>query len=172
MSVVRRVRADEWAALRDLRLRALADAPLAFSTTTDEARQRDDAWWREAARRGAEDEDWATFVATEGERLVGMATGHYPTEQHHPIDDPALPSLMQMWVSPDLRRRGLGRRLVDAVGSWAETRGAAVLRLGVTASEKGSVAFYESLGFRDTGRRDTTVPRLGPVVEMERACRT
>ena len=172
MTDVRRVRADEWEALRELRLRALADAALAFSTTLSEAKARDDAWWREAARRGAEDDDWATFVAAGGDRLLGMATGHNPTEQHHPIDDPTLPSLMQMWVAPEFRRRGLGRQLVDAVDRWAAARGAPVLRLGVTQSETRSVAFYEALGFRDTGRRDASIPRLGPVIEMERPCRT
>ena len=172
MAEIRRVRADDWEALRDLRLRALDDAPLAFSTTVAEARLRDEAWWREAARRGAEDNDWATFVAADAESLVGMASGHYPGEQHHPIDDAELPSLMQMWVAPEIRRRGVGRDLVDAVDRWAAARGAPLLRLGVTQSEIGSVAFYEALGFRDTGRRDTSVPRLGPVIKMERRCRT
>ena len=79
---------------------------------------------------------------------------------------------MQMWVDPHSRRAGVGRRLVEAVRSWAAERGSPVLRLGVTASELGAVAFYRSLGFHDTGRRDTSIARLGPVIEMERSCRT
>ena len=48
MSEIRRVRADEWEALRDLRLRALADSPHAFATTLAEAERRSEAEWREA----------------------------------------------------------------------------------------------------------------------------
>ena len=172
MSEVRRVRADEWKALRDLRLRALADAPLAFSTTLAEAQLRTDPWWRDAASRGAEGKGWVTFVAERDGALVGMASGHFPDEGLHPLDDPQLASLMQMWVEPAQRRTGLGRRLVDAVAQWARERGSAVVRLGVTASEQSAVAFYRAIGFHDTGRRDTTIDRLGPVIEMERACRT
>ena len=169
---VRRVRADEWRALKDIRLRALADAPLAFSTTLADGQARTDGDWEAAAERGARGNDWVTFVADERGRLVGMASGHFPTEAHHPIDDPALASLMQMWVDPRSRRAGIGRRLVEEVRSWAAERGSPVLRLGVTATELGAIAFYRSLGFRDTGRRDTSIARLGPVIEMERSCRT
>ena len=169
---IRRIGHDEWRPLKDLRLRALADAPLAFSTTLAEGQTRSDDDWRAAAQRGAEGTGWITFVAEEDGRLVGMASGHFPVEQHHPIDDPAIASLMQMWVAPEARRRGVGRGLVDAVAAWALERRSPVLRLGVTQSEEGAVAFYRAQGFRDTGRRDTSIPRLGPVIEMERPCPT
>lgn len=169
---LRRVRPDEWQALKDLRLRALADAPLAFATPLADARARSDDEWRASAERGARGDDWVTFVADDGSRLLAMATGHFPTEQHHPIDDPALVSLMQMWVEPAARRTGLGRRLVDAVMSWAAERRSPVVRLGVTLGDAGAVAFYRAVGFHDTGRRDNTLSRLGAVMEMERRCQT
>jgi ribosomal protein S18 acetylase RimI-like enzyme len=153
-------------------LRALADSPLAFSTTHAEARERADPWWRDAARRGAAGDGWVTFVAERQGALIGMASGHFPDEALHVLDDAKIASLMQMWVDPTARRGGVGRRLVDAVAAWARERGSPVLRLGVTASEQGAVAFYRAIGFRDTGRRDMTIERLGPVIEMERQCRT
>jgi ribosomal protein S18 acetylase RimI-like enzyme len=171
VSAIRRVRTDEWQALRDLRLRALADAPLAFSATLAEAQARNEAWWRESARRSAEDEAWITFVAERDGQLVAMATGTFPVERLHALDDPAIASLIQMWVDPSARRTGLGRELVEAVVTWAAAHGSAVLRTGVTASEWRGVAFYESLGFRDTGRREEYA-RLGTVVEMKRPCQT
>jgi len=169
---IRRLGAGEWRPLKDVRLRALKDAPRAFSSTFSEAATRTDDEWRDAADRGSRGESWVTFVADDGVSIVGMASGHFPFEAHHPIDDPALVSLIQMWVDPALRRRGVGRRLVEAVIAWAAERGSRVVRLGVTATETGAVAFYEALGFRDTGRRDTSIARLGPVIEMERPCRT
>lgn len=53
MIFVRRVRAEESEALRDLRLRALADAPEAFSTTLAQAGRRSEAEWQAAVERGA-----------------------------------------------------------------------------------------------------------------------
>jgi ribosomal protein S18 acetylase RimI-like enzyme len=170
MTPIRRVRADDWRSLRDLRLRALADAPQAFSATLAEARARDEAWWRESARRSAEDRGWVTFVGERDGQLIAMATGTFPVERLHALDDPAIASLIQMWVDPSARRSGLGRELIEAVAAWAAEHDSAVLRTGVTASERRAVAFYESLGFRDTGRREE-YERLGTVIEMERPCR-
>ena len=151
-------------------MRALADSPNAFSTTLAEAKARDEAWWREAARRSAEDEGWTTFVAERDGRLIAMATGMFPVDRLHTLDDPAVASLIQMWVEPAARRSGLGRELVEAVAAWAAEHDSAVLRTGVTAAEHRAIAFYESLGFRDTGRRED-YERLGLVIEMERPCR-
>jgi ribosomal protein S18 acetylase RimI-like enzyme len=164
------VRADEWKVLRDLRMRALADAPGAFASTLAEAQARDEAWWREAARRSAEDEGWVTFVCERDGRLIAMATGTFPVDREHALDDPAVASLIQMWVEPATRRTGLGRDLVEAVAAWAAEHDSAMLRTGVTAAEHRAVTFYESLGFRDTGRRED-YERLGVVIEMERPCR-
>lgn len=144
---VRRVRADEWEALRDVRLRALGDTPLAFSTTLAEARLRDETWWREAAARGTRGDSWITFIAEGRGPLLGMATGHYPDEDLVERDEPSLASLMQMWVAPEARR--------------------------VVLAVPGAIAFYRSLGFHDTGRRDpVSAERDDFEMEMERPCRT
>lgn len=170
MVEVRRVRAAEWEALRDLRLRALADAPQAFGTTLAQAERRSEADWREAARRGASGDRWSTFVADGGGRLVGTATGHFPDERHRALDDPAIVSVIQMWVDPAVRRAGLGTRLVQAVLRWAAERGSPVARLEVNGTDADAIAFYGSVGFRDTGRRAPFWPdRDVPAIEMEAA---
>lgn len=166
---IRRVRADEWEALRDLRLRALADAPRAFSTTLAEARRRDEAWWREAAARGARGETWATFVAVDGDELVGLASGYDGDENVRAPSDAPYASLMQMWVDPRHRRHGLARALANAVVAWARDRGIGRVRLHVVLSETGAVALYRSLGFRDTGHRERVRDDRDDVeMEMER----
>jgi ribosomal protein S18 acetylase RimI-like enzyme len=60
-----------------------------------------------------------------------------------------------MWVAPAYRRTGTGSLLVDAVQAWARTRGVYELRLMVTNSNQGAIAFYERQGFSLTG---TTEP--------------
>lgn len=164
MTSVRRVRADEWAALRDLRLRALSGAPRAFSTTLAEASARSEEQWRELAARGAAGERWQTFVADDDGELVGMATGAV-------ADDGSCVELIQMWVEPRVRRHGVGRRLVDAVLGWARGRADAV-RLHVVLGEEPAIALYRAIGFRDTGHRERVREgREDMEMEMERTLR-
>ena len=54
--VIRRARADEAVALRELRLRALRDAPAAFLTTAAQAEALPDDEWATRARRFAVDD--------------------------------------------------------------------------------------------------------------------
>ena len=64
----------------------------------------------------------------------------------------------QLWAAPRQRGRGLGRELMNAVTRWAEDRRAARICLGVTESNLGVLAFYERLGYADTGIRMPLVP--------------
>jgi ribosomal protein S18 acetylase RimI-like enzyme len=169
-ATVRRVRADEWSALRDLRLRALADAPHAFSTSLADAQKRGDEEWQAIARKGASDTRWATFVAERDGRFLGMATGYHPDEMHRALDDPGVPSLIQMWVDPSVRREGVGTRLVAAVVDWAAS-GSPVVRLEVNSTDPGALSFYRSVGFHETGRHET-MPDGRDATEMARPCRT
>ena len=161
MASIRRVRADEWEALRDLRLSALAGAPNAFGTTLALARERSDAEWQEAARRGEGTDAWVTFVAEEDGALVGMASGIRENEVYE---------LIQMWVEPRARRRSVGTALCEAVIDWARERRAPFVRLAVNPDEPGAVALYRSLGFVDTGQRepDQFEGRDGLAMVMER----
>ncbi|HZQ37096.1 MAG TPA: GNAT family N-acetyltransferase, partial [Dehalococcoidia bacterium] len=59
---IRAVRPDEAALLRDVRLRALADAPEAFLTTLDEALAYPEQVWRE---RAATQPGRVTLIAAE-----------------------------------------------------------------------------------------------------------
>jgi ribosomal protein S18 acetylase RimI-like enzyme len=160
-ALVRRIRSEEWRALRDLRLSALAGAPQAFGTTLATARQRTDADWQDTARRGEGTDAWVTFVAEQDGALVGMASG---------IRENAVYELIQMWVEPRARRNGVGTDLAEAVVGWARECGAEFVRLAVNADEPGAVALYRSLGFEDTGRREADLfeGRDGLAMVMER----
>ena len=76
---VRRVRKDDAARLREIRLRALREAPYAFSSWFErEADYPSDVWERRATDSGAA-VDSAVFVAVEAERWFGMAGGYFPS---------------------------------------------------------------------------------------------
>jgi GNAT superfamily N-acetyltransferase len=147
MSVdVRRIRADEGLRLRALRLRALADAPTAFGSTLEREEAFGDEVWHERAATGAAGAARATYVAGDGDRWVGIATGL--------ADDADAPdaTLVGMFVEPAARGRGIGRALVEAVADWARCIGAPRLRLWVTSTNAAALALYARSGFAPTGR--------------------
>jgi GNAT superfamily N-acetyltransferase len=141
---VRRIRPDEVWRLRALRLRALAEAPQAFGSTLAKESTFADAVWVERATRGAAGEDKVTYVAEEGDRLVGLVTGSVEAGRF---------DLFGMFVEPEARGRGVGAALVEAVIAWARARGATILYLGVTSTNHSAIALYERCGFRPTGTR-------------------
>jgi ribosomal protein S18 acetylase RimI-like enzyme len=59
--------------------------------------------------------------------------------------------LISHFIVPWARRRGLGRRLVQAVEAAARAAGIAVLNLDVRATQIAAIALYESLGFERWG---------------------
>ena len=66
MITTRRIRPGEVQLFKSLRLRALQDAPYAFSSTYEAALQRTDQSWQEQAERTAQGMDRATFIAFSG----------------------------------------------------------------------------------------------------------
>ena len=146
--VLRRVTAADGAVLRDIRLRALQDAPSAFGSTHAAESMRADPEWDERAALGAAGADRFTVLAFDGEDCVGLAGGFRNDEDGHHADI----DLVSMWVAPSYRGSGLADRLVDAVLDWAQGEASAqVVGLWVTRGNDRAQRFYERLGFVETG---------------------
>ena len=147
---VRRLRRGDGGRLRDVRLRALADAPYAFSSSLEREFDRGPEFWEERVAESELGEDGAVFVAIDDDRSVGMAGGFCSGEGSGVV------MLWGMWVDPLARRAGLGQALVEAVASWARDSGADHVRLAVTDCEESrpAAALYRKLGFVDTGERE------------------
>jgi ribosomal protein S18 acetylase RimI-like enzyme len=146
---VRRVRADDWRALRDVRLAALADTPTAFGTTHAAALERPDDWWVDWCERSARSDDQAMVLGWDGSVPVGMA-GVFRTEDETWM-------VISMWVDPAARGRGIARALLDAVVAFARERNATDIVLGVTDGNDPARALYESYGFVDNGESEPLV---------------
>ena len=142
--VIRPIRPDEWPALRDLRLRALQDAPDAFGATfEEESAEPDEAWQRRADRP-----DGIMVIAEDDAgRFVGMASGGPAPEG---MDSAAL---YGMWVDPATRGERIGEALIGVIASWAQSSGYERIGLGVTIGNDTATRLYERLGFEDTGLR-------------------
>jgi GNAT superfamily N-acetyltransferase len=95
---IRPVRRDEAASLREIRLRALGDAPQAYFASLESEEGLPLSYW----------EDWATsedkvvFVAEEDGSWLGMAGAFV-----HP-DKRGTVSLWWLWLAPSARHRSLG----------------------------------------------------------------
>lgn len=147
---VRQIRPEEGLRLRALRLRALADAPMAFGSTLAREEAFPEDVWHERAAGGASGADRVTFIGERDGQWVGLATG-LAADPDEP--DKGEPLLVGMFVEPVERGRGLGAALVAAVVAWARARGATSLYLWVTATNDSAIALYDKCGFRRTGNQ-------------------
>lgn len=144
---IHRLRQGEGARLRELRLRALSDAPYAFATSLKAAEGRSAEHWEDFALKSEAAETQVTFVVVADRTWLGMASAFLQP------DEPGTAEMVQMWVEPRSRGLGLGRRLVDAVADWARKRGVTRLKASVTEGNVAAESLYAAVGFRPTGEQ-------------------
>ncbi len=122
--------------IRDVRLRALADAPDAFASTLARELERTDADWQRWTTSGA------TFLC---EDASGVAMGVAAARPD--FGGAAIVWLQSMWVDPAARGVGVGDTLVQAVLSWAQDSGYPELRLHVRDGNVPAERLYARNGF-------------------------
>lgn len=145
MITVRAVRGGEHEPLWALRTQALVSDPAAFGGSVDEEAAHPPQRWAALAEGVGDDGgEVVVYVAIDDGDWVGMAAGRW--------FDAGIAQLWGMWVSPAMRGRGVGARLVAAVRHWAVEREARFVRLGVMADSP-AIELYARLGFVDTGER-------------------
>lgn len=148
-ATVRTARPDDWRRWRELRLRALADAPDASGEVLVEVAQWPDEVWRASMAR---EPLRALWIAERDGTPVGMAVLKIRD------DDTARAHLYEMWVAPEARQTGAGRSLVEAALGWARSRAALEVELRVSESNEPAAALYAATGFVDTGERQPLRP--------------
>ena len=142
----------DWATLRDLRLRALAEAPDAFGSTLEAEEGMSEADWMGRAAAPADSPPSINLIAEQGTEPVGLAYACLDAA------DPGRADLYAMWVDPSARRSGFGRAIVDRVADWALSAGAERLVLEVTEGNHAARGLYERTGFVPTGERSPLRP--------------
>jgi predicted GNAT family acetyltransferase len=146
---LRRLTPDDWAVLRDVRLRALADSPDAFGSTLEREQDFDEKEWRRRTVR-------PVYVVEVDGRPVAMA-GTFP-------NDGAL-QVWGMWTDPDHRGAGHARALLDVLVGPSVLEGRAVA-LHVNLANPAARAFYESYGFVGTGDLEPLRPGSEQRIEL------
>lgn len=132
--IVREISADDWTTWRDLRLRALTDAPDAFGSVLADWTDASEDAWQQRLR-----EVPFNVIVESGSEAVGQASGTAVIDNHV--------ELISMWVDPSVRRSGAAALLIDAVCRWAASVGAREVRLSVRRDNERAIRSYLSNGF-------------------------
>jgi len=156
---VRRVRPEDAARVRALRLEMLADAPLAFLERIDDAAARPHADYQARIAQVATDPETAQFIAEADERVIGNAGGWAPP------GSAGVTMIFAVYVTPKWRGTGVLRQLVDAVAQWSRDSGRPRLELEVVIGNDRAIRAYRRLGFVDTLRR-APHPTIPGLIEM------
>ncbi|MFU8853301.1 GNAT family N-acetyltransferase [Micromonospora sp. SL1-18] len=159
-ATIRRVRIEDAARMRALRLEMLADSPLAFLETVAEAAARPHAGYAARIASVSEGPETAQFVADPGGRLVGHAGGTVAP------DEPGLTVIYAVYVTPAWRGNGLLGALMDEVAAWSRACGRPELVLEVVVGNDRAYRAYQKLGFVDTGVR-VPHPRFPALRELQ-----
>lgn len=104
-----------------------------------------DAWSRDAfAHTLARPSAWGVALDDEQGTLVGYGICAVAADEGE---------ILNLAVDPASRRRGAGRRLLEAMVTWLEGHGVRDVFLEVRASNAAAIALYERSGFRRLGVR-------------------
>jgi len=125
----------------------LQDTPFAFSSTFEREAQFPDGEWLARVER-MNGEKGIGFLALDGEDPCGIVASFLDEKDARRAD------LVSMWTAPTHRRKGVGKKLVDAVLNWAQARKVRTVVLLVTGNNESAIQFYEALGFAQTGRTE------------------
>ena len=136
------------------RVRPVADADLpavaalmgelGYPATSDQVRAR--------LARVAGDDGYAAYVAEVDGAVAGFLGLQRGWAYEH---DRPYARIITLVVDANVRRRGVGARLVEFADEWARERGAYALMLNTNVRSEEAHRFYESLGFSRTGYRYT-----------------
>lgn len=162
-TTLRPITPEDLEAYKEIRLRALRDAPLAFGSTFLRESRFSEAEWLERIAR-SDGKTGIAILALDDDVPCGLVGGFLDRT------DPGTAALVSMWVAPSHRQRGIGRALVEAASEWAASRGARAVTLMVTSTNDEARRFYAGLGFALTGvnrpyAKDPAITEL----EMRRA---
>ena len=160
MLIVRQLDENDGPTLRRLRLAALLDAPTAFGRRHEEEVQHPDRFWEERARAQAAGERSIGFFAIVDGEPCGLVGAVDEAEAERV-------GLFSMWVTPEARGSGAGRRLAEAVCEWADARQPLVY-LWVRDDNAPAIATYRAVGFETTEETQPSVHRGLREVKMVR----
>lgn len=143
---------DDWAIYKWLRLNALKDSPDSFGSTFSKEAGYSDQFWASRLDPISRSGKVLPLMAVADGDPCGMAWGL--------VHDPrsTIGHVYQMWVKPESRGMGIGRRLLAFIISWAQESNLRSLELSVTTTNLTAVSLYYSMGFVPSGEVEALRP--------------
>jgi RimJ/RimL family protein N-acetyltransferase len=142
--MIRQATVEDATALRELRLEALQNRPIAFASDYEE----ESLYPLSRTEEQLKDQTGnATFVAVVDSTLVGMAgIGQYrhTKEKHNGI-------IWGVYVQPAWRGKNISGQMIEACINWARDRSIRFVKLGVAAVNASALNSYIRAGFRVYG---------------------
>jgi ribosomal protein S18 acetylase RimI-like enzyme len=147
---IRRLTSADAPAYREIRLAGLRDRPEAFGSTFVRESTQPLTWFCDRLSNSA------VFGAFHSMALVGvagLAIREGEKERHKGL-------LWGMYVRPDARKGGVGKRLVEAVIDHARAH-VEVIQLSVISENEPARRLYAGLGFVEYGREKDSLKQNG-----------
>jgi RimJ/RimL family protein N-acetyltransferase len=142
---IRRLISSDAGAYQALRLQALRDSATAFGSSYDEECHTPIEVVAGFLAAGSGRDMFGAFIDGQLVGMIGVGREGSRKESHKVF-------LRSMYVVPDHRGEGIGRRLVsEALSFAASIPGLHHVSLAVTAGNVEAVALYESMGFERAG---------------------
>ncbi|MCQ4260193.1 GNAT family N-acetyltransferase [Stutzerimonas stutzeri] len=139
---------DRWQLYKSIRLQALKDAPDSYGSTLEQEAAMSDTEWKSRLDLEVRDIKALPLVATTNGEAVGLAWGLVDAQAS------STAHVYQMWVSPTVRGKGVGKLLLKEITSWAVGRRCTHMRLAVTTTNDAAFRLYSAYGFTAVGQQE------------------
>ena len=142
---IRTATSDDWRALAEMRYRFRVEVGSPTETKSRFVR-RCTSWMKKAF--GADSSAWHCWVVDDGKQLLGHVCVQLFEKMPNPVNEPeAHAYLTNFYVLPEMRGRGLGRKLLNKALSWCRAQGVDAVILWATAESK---SLYRRCGFTES----------------------
>ncbi len=156
--MIRKLREEDAAIYRTIRLEALKENPEAYSSSYEENANRPLADFSSQLKNPL----CTTFGLYEGEDLVGIAT----LCQENRIKTQHKGDIYGVYMADRAKGKGYGRKLMEACIDQAKAMGLKQVHLGVSKGNTPAKNLYESLGFSTYGTEPRAISWKGHFVDM------
>jgi RimJ/RimL family protein N-acetyltransferase len=155
--MVRPAAPDDAAAVRELRLDALARHPEAFAADYDLTQAESVQHWIDWIADNRAENRGMIAVAVAEERMVGMTglvRGKWPKTRHSG-------SIWGVYVRPAWRGLRVAEALLNTCIEWARDQGLTIVKLGVVTSNAPAIRCYARAGFTVYGIEPQVIRHAG-----------
>ena len=140
---IRRINSNEGNLIKELRIAAISDSPLAFGESLEEAQTKLDREYAASAKLRAVSDSDAFFVVEDQRKYIGIIGAFFENGTNKPF-------ISSMWVHANNRKSNVGAELFFTAKSWLSDRGAKTIHAWVAQDNIVAMSFYKKLGFRAT----------------------